>query len=486
MIAALVFVALAAAQGIAGQAAAAKADEKKPVATSQSTSAAKDGGAQANTGSQKPVPKVNTVPVKAGAAPKAAAPKTEYTYASFWPKYFQAAVSYRGRLEDPSGRSFANDSGDGYYLSRMRFEATLKVNKYVDFYGMTQDSRVIGYDDASKRPSGMMDVFDLRQAYVDIHKKGETRSFAFRFGTQNLDFGSKRLVATATWGNSPPVWDAAKVNYTMKGMTVDVFASTRVSTVHAYGFNEPKKGENLYGTYMSFDKLVPKAKIEPYVFWRTQPLVTDEKKKKGDSDLFTYGLRFYGTLPYRIDYTAEFAIQRGTYAADRVSAWAGTWGMGYVLNKSAFKPRVLLEYNYASGDQAKLDGTRGTFDQLYASNHSLYGIADQAGWKNTRNYKIGFEVQATKSLKVQFDVNDFYLATRQDAYYTDSGSSVLTNAKSTSRHIGWEPDLQATYKVNKQVTIGGGFGRLVPGAYLKQSTAGFAFNYPYIFWEFRY
>lgn len=480
----LVILVLAVAQLTAGQVT--KADEKKSETAGQKA-AAKENSAQSGTATQKPAAKIILVAPKPGTAPKAAAaPKTEYSYAALWPKWFQAAVSYRGRMEDPSGRSFADDSGDGYYLSRLRFEAALKVNKYVDFFGMTQDARVIGYDDLAKRPSGMVDAFDLRQAYVDIHRKGEGNSFAFRVGMQYLDVGSKRLVATSTWGNSPPVWRAAKANYVTKGLTVDVFAATRVSTIHAYTFNEPKKGENLYGTYLSLDKLVPKAKIEPYVLWRTQPLVTDEKKRKGDSDLITTGLRFFGTLPHRVDYTAEVAIQKGTYASDHLSAWAGTWGLGYVLNASPLKPKALFEYNYASGDQQKLDGRRGTFDQLYASNHSLYGIADQVGWRNTSNYKVGFEVQATKKMKVQFDVNDFYLATLQDAFYTDGGSAVVTNTKAASKHIGWEPDLQVTYKVHKQVTVGGGFGRLVPGEYLKQSTAGHSYNYPYIYWEFRY
>jgi hypothetical protein len=461
-------------------------DEKKPAASAGASTSQKPPAAKSGTETAKaPVVVPDTKPAPKSAT-KAAPPKKESQYASFWPSRFQMGVTYRGRLEMPSGRNYAADGGDGYYLNRLRLEALFKVNKYIDLFAMAQDSRVFEYNDPSKRPSGMQDTLDLRQAYIDIHGKLEKTSLAMRIGTQYLDLGSKRLVGVASWGNSPPVFDAAKFSFARPGVAADVFATTRVTTVNSYTFNEPKKGENLYGTYLSFDKLVPKAKIEPYVLWRTQPLVTDELKHKGDSDLITGGLRFFGKLQHGFDYTAEVVIQRGSYAQDDVSAWAGSWGMGYTIGKSIRKPRLLFEYNYASGDKTKGDGSRGTFDQLYAVNHSYYGIADCVGWRNTSNYKIGLEVEATKRLKIQFDVNDFYLATLQDAYYTDNGNAVVTNTKATSKHIGLEPDLQVTYKLSKMVNVGGGYGRLIPGTFLKQSTAGHPYNYPYIFWEFKY
>jgi hypothetical protein len=186
------------------------------------------------------------------------------------------------------------------------------------------------------------------------------------------------------------------------------------------------------------------------------------------------------------DYTSEMAFQRGTYAQDDVSAWAGTWGVGYLIKPSRYNPKINFEYNCAGGDQARGDGVRGPFDQLYACNHSLYGIADQVGWRNASNYKIGVEVDMTNRLRLQFDVNDCYLATLADALHADNGSSVLSNAKATSKHFGYEPDLQVTFKMNKQGSLGAGFARVIPGRFLKESTAGYSYNYPYVFWAFKY
>jgi hypothetical protein len=407
-------------------------------------------------------------------------------YANFWPSWFQASITYRGRIENQSGIGYTADASDTYYLSRVRIDANVRLSRHINLFAMTQDARVYDYDGPVKRPSSMVDAFDLRQAYIDIHGKASGQAFAFRLGTQYLDMGSKRLVAVSAWSNATPVYDAAKFSYSGHGISADIFAATRVSTIKAYAFNEPKIGENIYGAYFSMASLAPQAKIEPFFFWRTQPKVTDETKHSGDSGLATAGVRYLGKLAGRVDYSAEVAVQRGTYARDSISAWAGSWSAGYAFSLSAAKPKLIFEYNFASGDQAKGDGIKGAFDQLYASNHSNYGIADQIGWRNTKNYKLGFEVEAINRLKVQFDVNDFYLATIRDALYTDNGSAVLTNTKATSNHVGWEPDLQATFKYNKHLTVGAGLANLFCGAFLKQSTQGHSFTYSYLYWEYRY
>ncbi len=420
------------------------------------------------------------------AKPAKSESKAGEEYASFWPSWFQMAFTYRGRLENTSGVGYTANADDTYYLGRFRVEANLRVNKYLNFFAMTQDTRVNDYDYVVARPASMLDDFDLRQAYVDVHRETKGSKISFRLGTQYLDMGSKRLVAVSTWSNSTPVYHAAKLAFSKSWISADLFAATRVSNIRARNFNEPKPGENIYGGYFSLSRLIPDAKVEPYIFWRTQPLVTDENKLKGDSDLATFGFRFLGKLPRRFTYATEIAIQKGTYAQDDVSAWAGMWNVGYTLSKSTRKPAVSFEFNYASGDETKGDGIRSTFDQLYASNHSNYGIADQVGWRNTINYKVGFEIGITKKLKAQFDVNDFYLATLQDSLYTDNGSAVVKNSTASSRHVGVEPDLQLTYKANRNLTIGAGYGRLICGKFLKESSPGQSFSYPYVYWEYRY
>jgi hypothetical protein len=154
---------------------------------------------------------------------------------------------------------------------------------------------------------------------------------------------------------------------------------------------------------------------------------------------------------------------------------------GWTINRSRFKPRLSVEYNYASGDPNSKDGMRDTFDQFYPSNHNYYGMMDQFGWKNMKNARAGFDCLLTRKFKLRTDFNQFYLATVQDGLYNSAGTSIALDRKATSGHIGSETNTVALYQWSKIWKFGAGYGHLFAGEYLKQSkAAGFGYTYPYI------
>ncbi len=448
------------------------AQEKKEPADPQKAAAA--------AASEKPA--TASAPAKAASTEK----KPVKELGVVWPKWFQPTVGIRGRLEQPWGKGFAASNEDLYLLGRFAVGATITPSKYVNFFVMGQDGRIWFHNDVKTRARGTKDTFDLRQLYADIHGKQGDLSIAFRVGRQYLDFGGRRLVATAAWGNSVPPYDAAKLTLSSSSYKIDLFASSRVSNNYTYKFNEVKDGENLYGFYTEFSKLIPQATLQPYVFWRTQTLVTGERSDKGDSDLWTYGVRLTGKLPHRVDYTIEEVLQRGTYSRDDISAYGMIYQIGYVLSPVKWKPRISMDLNYASGDKSRTDGKRGTFDQLYPSNHNVFGMTDQVGWRNLLHLKWSFDCVPHPKIKLLFSLSDFYLATVQDGMYASSGSLFVRNTKATSRHIGWEPDIQFDYAFTKKFSAGFGVSRLFPGEFLKQSTQGHAYTYPYLIWEYKF
>ena len=200
----------------------------------------------------------------------------------------------------------------------------------------------------------------------------------------------------------------------------------------------------------------------------------------GDALVISPGARVFGTAPGRIDYTVEVVAQRGSYSSDKVRALGDSAVVGWTLFDAAVKPRLSVEYNYASGDATAKDGERNTFDQFYPSNHSYYGMIDQFGWKNMKNARAGFDFLPLKKLKVRTDFNEFYLATIQDGLYNSSGTAVVVNRKATSSHIGSETNTVGLYQYSKVWKFGAGFGHLFAGEYLKESKVGYGYTYPYV------
>jgi len=47
-------------------------------------------------------------------------------------------------------------------------------------------------------------------------------------------------------------------------------------------------------------------------------------------------------------------------------------------------------------------------------------------------------------------------------------------------HIGEEYDAETSYRFNRQLELGSGFGRIFPGAFLANTHHDHAYSYPYV------
>ena len=392
------------------------------------------------------------------------------------PEWLQLGGQIRERFEAPSGTSLTNNNSDAYDFSRIRIDLGIKPTSWLRFFAEAQDARVGAYN-LRVAPSTLYNPIDLRQAFAEIKLEGAINITA-RAGRQQLSFGGERLIGPADWGMSR-TFDAVDVGIAHGSARVDLIAGSAV-TIDPTRFDRHKAGEHIYGAYGSIKSVLPGMNIEPYALFKQTLLIKSELGVAGDALIASPGVRVFGTTPGRFDYIAELVWQRGSYSADPVSARATSVVAGWTINNSVYKPRVSVEYNYASGDPASKDGERNTFDQLYPSNHNYYGMIDQFGWKNMKNARAGFDMQITKKLRFRSDFNEFYLATVQDSLYNSSGSSAVLNRKATSSHIGSEINNVALYQWSKIWRFGAGYGHLFAGDYLKQSKVNFVYTYPYV------
>ena len=212
------------------------------------------------------------------------------------PGWLQFGGSYRIRVEDQDGLSYKNVS-DTHALGQFRFDTTIKPVIWLSFYGQIQDSRLYLNGPVAKTPPNQ-NTWDIHQAWGEL---GSTEKYHFkvRVGRQELAFGEQRLVGISPWLNAPRVFDAVLASVVFTGVRVDTFASSVVNSVDGQ-LDHHKQGNPFYGIYGSLGKLVPKAVIEPYVFWRLAPVgyaAAYANGLKGKLDEKTYGFRFAGKLP---------------------------------------------------------------------------------------------------------------------------------------------------------------------------------------------
>jgi hypothetical protein len=393
------------------------------------------------------------------------------------PRWLTLKGQIRGRFEVPWGVGYKSGSHDFDYANRLRLDLGVNLGKYARAFAEMQDSRLFGYDQGAK-PASSHNPVDLRQAWVELGKL-EGGRVRLRVGRQEMRYADGWLVSAADWGNNARVFDGTVLSANVFGFTADGFAATVVQADGAR-VDRRKPAEHLYGTDWQHKKLIPGSTFEAFMMAKTNQFVTGELGVKGDAATYAGGGRTVGKLPYDMDYSAMLVREWGFYGTDTISAWGSSSMLGWTMSEKGWKPRLSAEAMFASGDGNAKDGSRGTFDQMYAGLHYFTGTADRIGWRNVRNLRAGVNFSPTKRLKVICNVHDYALMTVKDGLYNTSGGKDYSYPNAPSRHVGLETDAYFTYQVSAATLIGAGFGHMLPGGYLKYAGKTGAFTYPYV------
>ena len=101
-------------------------------------------------------------------------------------------------------------------------------------------------------------------------------------------------------------------------------------------------------------------------------------------------------------------------------------------------------------------------------------------------FRVGVEESVGKKWKVKEAFEGFWLATSNDNFYTSSGAISVPAHPGASRHIGNEVDLVCEYEFNKGLNFGLGHARLFAGQFLKTTTPGHDYSYPYAYVEYNF
>lgn len=400
------------------------------------------------------------------------------------PSWIRIGGEYRSRFEGPSGIGYA-DISDSYLLSRLRVRATLEPEPWLLLHGEVQDARIF-FNQHIPSTNPYQDTWTAWEGYVQVGNSAAD-PLDVLIGRQALAFGDERVIGPSDWLNVGRTFNVGRLAIHQPDYTISAFASSVVPGDNAE-LHGALASNNLYGVYASFRDVIPEATFEPYVLWRLAPAnaALPETVDRGHLDEVTVGLHLKGRLPANFDYDTEFDWQTGSLGPSSINAWAGYVGIGRTLANLHAQPRVFMEGNYASGTKNPAGRQWTTFDQIYPSNHDKYGFADQVGRRNLEQLRVGVEEQPANGWKLKQAVASFWLATSNDNFYASSGAISVSAHPGASRHIGTELDLVAEYLWSKGLTFGFGYARLFAGEFLKATTAGHDYVFPYAYFEYNF
>ncbi|MBI4745857.1 MAG: alginate export family protein [Deltaproteobacteria bacterium] len=317
---------------------------------------------------------------------------------------------------------------------RTRVNVDAKVNETTKAYISLQDTRswgseVDGVDAGTTNTDETANendhAVDISQAYIQLDKLAG-QPLSLKLGRQILAYNARRF-------------DALKLMCNTDTVNVDFFTAN----LKEAGSANPGDAQ-LNGLYLTAKTISLHKALDVYLIQKANSVAGE--------NIMTYGLRLDGGTA-GIDWTAEAAFQSGDAAATKKKkANMYVLKAGYTLPQIA-SLRIGAEYDFASGQDTSTDDT--AFDNLYPTNHPLYGVTDITGTNTLSNLKaMSFNVGAkpAEGLKV---VAEYW------SYSKDQGDKTA---------IGNEMNVQAWYALNTNVDLHGFIARFTPSSDFSTTT----------------
>jgi hypothetical protein len=435
---------------------------------------------------------------------------------------WDVGLNYRFREEDKLGAGFTHagsnydfsskpvgENNDNYQLSRLMprigytsdwFAATVEARSSYSFGDNRYNPTAAGY--GLTEDNG---PFELQQAYIML---GNLKEFplTLKVGRQELVYGEQRLIGNFLWNNDARTFDAVKIRYQDSFFGVDLFTS-RVVYNHFDHFNQSDPHDTFSGAYFDFPGLSQRIVTETYLLARnvSREAVTDNWSQvpapfrfPAPEDIYTAGFRIkskpsaFGPWDFGLEAMYQFGNRTAVFPATTVAAalaaprldqhaWAFIAQGGYTLTECPWKPRLALIVSGASGDKNLNDHSSETFQNLFPTNHQLYGTMDLSSLQNLIDYRLALSMKPTKSTCFALEVHQQYLESTDDYWYNVAGVPRNTPGAAAgsgkgfglnptySPDLGQEADLIGGWSPVKWLCLEAGYGHYFRGEYIKQS-----------------
>lgn len=379
-------------------------------------------------------------------------------------------VRYEYKKDFDLNQSLKDNGGQFYHRFRLGGAASLTdeyLKPKLDIFIEGLDAQTGGHN--IKAPRNQVDDFDLHQAYVTLHDVLGS-DFDVKVGRQEFKYGKGRLIAAPVWANRIRAFDAGLVHYQHNALWADVFYGQDVK-YDDDKFNNSRSEEFLTGIYGGYQK----HKMAPLV--ETYFLQQRDLKGTTNTQRLTAGARLVANIAEGTVIDLEMPYQFGhvgsvTSRKREIKAYAFHADVTKSWEAAAWKPKLNIGYDEASGDKDPNDSTNNTFNPLYQTTHEPYGQLDFFRWQNMRNPEVSMTFAPTEKFRFTPQADFFWLKSKFDSWYNSTGTAVRSKTTGDRGYfVGSELSLRLYYDLNKYLKLETGYAHFFPGGYVKDSGA---------------
>ena len=380
------------------------------------------------------------------------------------PQWLHLAGTHRIRYETLDGQFRAGRGGGDQTLAlRTTFLAELRGEALRAGVEMV-DSRGYFNDAGSLLNTTLINPAELLQGYLawdaeDLLAPGSKSTL--RAGRLTIDAGSRRLVARNRYRNTINTFTGVEWQWQGAGGQLFQTFYTRPVTRKPRGaaalldndieFDEEADDVRFWGVFYRFAKPDSKRRLELFLYGLDEDDSSDLATR--NRELYTPGPRFWkpkarGEFDYLLESVLQFGESRSSTSATRDLEHFAHYHhveVGYSF-AARYAPRVVLRYDYASGDDDPTDGDNGRFDTLFGARRFEYGptgIYGPFARANLSTPGVRVDFSPAPRVKVFADYRAFWLASSRDAWVAarvvdPAGASGRFVAQQIEARLRWE------------------------------------------------
>jgi len=303
-------------------------------------------------------------------------------------------------------------------------------------------------------------------------------------GRQSLNLGSRRLVARNVFRNTLNSFTGARLrlvdygNWQFNGfVTMPVIRLQSNSSELQYDvheFDEEDTHTWFSGGILELYDVFKGINSDVYLYYLNEGDSPDHPTR--NRRFFTPGMRFYlNPKVSQFDFQLETIGQFGTIQASSTNtteqdqtAWYLHLDVGYTLDVP-WKPRIAVEYDYASGDENPNDNKNQRFDTLFGARRFEFGPTGIYGaFARTNINTPGLRLQLAPRSDLKFNARyrAFWLAADKDAWVP---ANLRDPTGNTDDHIGEQLEMSARWNFNSSLNFEAGWAHLFKGAFAKEA-----------------
>ncbi len=388
------------------------------------------------------------------------------------PKWLDIGLEHRTRFETydhpwRSSQALGRTDAQIQQRSRIRLGLNSEIFKFL-FEG--QDSRVHLNDTNSFVDTGIENETDILQLMISAtvpNLFGIGLRTDLHLGRMTMDIGGRRFITRNAFRNTTNAFDGIHWQFAQsQTWRIRVFLAEPVLRDER-DLDEQSKRSVFWGTSLESSHFAW-LNLNAYYFGLNDQRSSSINAQRTFS---TFGTRLY-KKPGRqqIDYEIETVWQMGKRGNTDHFAHFQHFNLGYTFD-IPWAPRLLIHYDYASGDRNSNDSQDSTFDTLFGGRRSEYiptgnfgpffrTNVSSPGWRLILNPVDGWKLQLKHRI--------WYLATTRGAL---AGSGLRDASGGSGKFLGHDVELQVQWKVNQNVEFDAGYDHWFKGDYFDRLPA---------------